>query len=113
ILFDILAVVTLRIGEAKEPLFENRIFAIPQRQRKAQALPIVGEAGQTVLAPAVSPRASLIVAEVVPRVAIVAVVFAHSAPLALAQVGAPLVPHDTVLLRLREARHLGSGSFRC
>src|SRR5262249_5058883 len=50
-------------------------------------------------------------AEGVPGIAIVAVVFAHGAPLALAEVGAPLPPQDATLPRLREALHLGSGSF--
>src|SRR5262245_6180498 len=42
-------------------------------------------------------------AEVVPGIAIVAVVFAHGAPLALAEVGPPLPPQDATLSRLREA----------
>src|SRR5262249_49335922 len=55
--------------------------------------------------------ARLVMAEVVPGIAIVAVVFAHGAPLALAEVGAPLPPQDATLPRLREALHLGPDSF--
>src|SRR5215475_11548491 len=72
---------------------------------------VVREASQTVLAPVIGAGARLIMAEVVPGIAIVAVVFAHRAPLALAEVGPPFAPQDATLPRLREALHLGSGLF--
>jgi hypothetical protein len=66
IFFNVLAVVALRVGQPEKSFFENRVLAVPQRQREAQALVVVGETCQTVLAPAIRPGARLIVAEVVP-----------------------------------------------
>src|SRR6185312_13208594 len=50
------------------------------------------EARETVLPPAVCARAGVVVREVLPRRSPGAVVLAHGAPLALADVRAPLVP---------------------
>jgi hypothetical protein len=41
VLFDILAVISLAIGEPKQALLENGIYPIPQGNRKAQLLLIV------------------------------------------------------------------------
>ena len=111
ILLNVLAVVALRVGQPEKPLFKNRVLAIPQRQSEAQALVVVGKTRQTVLAPTISARARLIVTEVVPGVAVFAVIFANGAPLALAQVGSPLPPRDTTLPRLCKARDLGCRLF--
>ena len=92
VLLDILAVVALDVGQAKEPLLEDRVLAIPQRERPAEALLLVGDAGDAVLAPLVGTGARLVVGEVAPRVAVVAVILAHRAPLAFAQVGSPQLP---------------------
>src|SRR6516165_5011066 len=108
VLLDVLAVVTLAIGEAKEAFFDDRISSIPKCQREAQTLLLVGEASQTVLAPMVGARTRLIMAEVAPRVAIVAVVLAHGPPLALRQIGTPLLPRNFLLPCL-----LQSPLFRC
>src|SRR5262245_9291489 len=53
VLFDVLAVVGFAVGQAKKALFENRVLAVPQRQRKTEPLVVVGKTGQTVLAPAI------------------------------------------------------------
>ena len=45
VLLDVLAVVTLAIGEAKEAFFDDRISSIKECERKAQSLLLVGEAG--------------------------------------------------------------------
>src|SRR5262249_43169642 len=89
---DVLAVVALAVGEAEEALLQDRIASVPQREREAQPLVRIGDARQSILAPAVGPGASLVVAEVVPGVPVVAVLLAHGAPLALAEVGTPLLP---------------------
>src|SRR5262249_14427227 len=65
VLFDVLAVVALAAGEAEE------------------ALAVVGEAEQAVLAPAVGPRPGVVVGEGVPRLAVGRIVFPNGAPLAL------------------------------
>src|SRR5206468_4958217 len=54
----------------------------------------VGDPPEAVLAPAIGAGAGLVVGEVVPRIAVLAVVLAHRAPLPLAQVGPPLLPGD-------------------
>jgi hypothetical protein len=55
VLFDIFAVVALAVGQTKEPLFEDRVLTVPQRQRKAEQLFVVGETGQPVFAPRIGP----------------------------------------------------------
>ena len=97
VLLHVLAVVALAVGEPEEPLLEDRILAVPQGQREAEALFVIGNAGDAVLAPAVGARAGLIVGEEVPGVAVLAVVLAHGAPLPFAQVGPPLLPGDLLL----------------
>src|SRR6185369_1539750 len=87
-----LAVVALAVGDAEEAFLQDRIRAVPEREREAENLLVVRDPGQTVLAPSIGARARLIVAEVVPGVAGVAVVFPHGAPLALREVRAPFLP---------------------
>src|SRR5262249_14595992 len=82
---------------------EDRILPVPQRQREAEVLPVVRDARQTVLAPAIRSRASLIVREVIPGVPRLAVVLAHRPPLALADIGTPLLPGNVSLARLRQS----------
>ena len=107
VLLDVLAVVALGVGEAEHPLLQDRVGAVPQRERKAEALALVAYPCDPVLAPAVGARPSLVVREVAPRVAVLAVVLADGAPLALAQVRAPGLPGDRAGPRLLEAAMLG------
>lgn len=60
--------ITLAIGQPKQPLFEDRILAAPERQRKTQDLVVVADSGQPILTPAIGAGASLIVRQVVPGV---------------------------------------------
>ena len=53
--------------------------------------------GYAIFAPAVGARPGLVVGEVIPCVAVFAVVFAHGAPLALAEVWSPLLPGNALL----------------
>ena len=62
VLLDVLAVVALAVGQAEQPLLEDRVLAVPQGQREAEPLLVVGDAGQAVLAPAIGARAGLVVA---------------------------------------------------
>src|SRR5262245_59823901 len=103
VLIDVLAVIPFAVGETEEAVLQDRIAAVPQRDRKAQALLIVGHAGQPVFTPPVGARAGLIVREVRPRIAVVAVVFANSPPLALAEVRSPLPPGKLAVARVNEA----------
>ena len=92
VLLHVLAVVSLRVGQAEHPLLEDRVDAVPQRDREAEDLGVVAESGDAVLAPLVGARAGLVVGEVLPGVAELAVVLAHGAPLPLADVRTPLLP---------------------
>ena len=97
VLLHVLAVVAFAVGEAEQPFLEDRVLAVPQGQREAEALLVIGNAGDAVLAPAVGARAGMIVGEEIPGVAAFAVVLAHGSPLALAEVGPPLLPGDLLL----------------
>src|SRR6185503_9480521 len=85
---------------------------VPQRQREAQPLLVVREPREPVLAPAVGAGSGLVVGEVVPGVAVVAVVLADRAPLPLAEVGPPLLPGDVGLARLVQPLLLGDVDLR-
>ena len=114
-LLDVLAVVPLAVGDPEEALLEDGVALVPQREGKAEALLVVREAADAVLAPAVGPRPGLVVAEVGPRVAVLAVVLADRAPLPLAQIGAPLLPGDARLARVVQPlllRHVHEGGRR-
>src|SRR4029077_16632922 len=100
------AVVAFGVGQAKEALLENRVVAVPQCEREAELLGVVGDAGQAVLAPVVRARARLIVREVFPRVAVDAVILADRSPLALAQIRTPLPPGHAAVARRLQARQL-------
>src|SRR5271166_6500635 len=99
ILFDVLAVIGLAVGQAVYPLFEYRVLAIPQGKGEAQSLLVVAETGEAVLTPVIGARAGLIVGEVVPRIAILAVVLTDGTPLAFTEVRPPLPPGDRFLPR--------------
>ena len=65
-LLDVLAVIALVAGQAEEPLLQDRIAAVPQRDREADALMAVGDAAEAVLVPAIGARTRVIVREVLP-----------------------------------------------
>ena len=112
VLLDVLAVVALAVGQAEQPLLQDGVALVPERQRKAQPLLVVAEATQAVLAPPIGARAGLVVREVVPGVAVVAVVLADGAPLPLAEVRPPLLPGDVRLARLVQPLLLGDVNQR-
>ena len=66
-LLHVLAVVALIAGEAEQALFENRIAAVPERQRETQALVVVADAGDAVFAPAVRAQVGMLERENNPR----------------------------------------------
>src|SRR5262249_9842284 len=112
VLLHVLAVVPLVAGEAEEPFLQNRIAAVPEREREADVLMAIAQAGEAILAPAVGARARVIVREVLPGVAGRAVVFAHGAPGALADVGPPPLPVNFARVRLAQALLFG-GLAQC
>src|SRR4029453_12247193 len=100
VLLDVLAVIALVVGEPEHALLEKGIPFVPQRQREAQALRVVADAPEAILAPAVGAGPRLVVGEMPPRVPVVAVILADGAPLAFAEVGPPLLPGDAALARV-------------
>ena len=81
-LLDVFAVVALAVGQAEQPLLQDRVAAVPERQRKAEDLLIVAEPEDAVLAPTVRAAPSRVVADRVPGRSAGAVVLANRAPLA-------------------------------
>src|SRR5882757_1873061 len=103
VLLHVLAVIALAVGQAEHALLEDRVLAVPERQGKAQTLPVVAQPGDAVFAPVIGARPRLIVREVAPGVAVLAVIFADRAPLALAEIRTPLLPADPPVARLFQA----------
>ena len=66
VLLGVLAVVALVSGQAEDPLLQDRVAAVPEREREAEPLLDVRETGQPVLAPAIRARARVVVREVLP-----------------------------------------------
>ncbi len=69
-LLGVLAVVALVPGQPEDPLLQDRIGPVPERQGEAQPLLVVAQPGQAVLVPAVGAGAGVIVGQVPPRVAV-------------------------------------------
>src|SRR5262252_7044271 len=91
-LLDVLAVAALSVGQAKQPLLEDRIMPVPQRDREAQQLSVIGKAGNAILAPTIGAAARLVMRKIIPGGSPGAIVLAHRPPLALAEIRAPAAP---------------------
>ena len=88
----ILAMVAFAVRQAEQAFLQDRVVPVPECERETQALFAIAEACDAVFAPPIRTAACVIMREVVPGVAVGAVVLAHGAPLALAQIRAPLLP---------------------
>src|SRR5262249_44213212 len=97
------AMIALAIGQPEQPLLEDRVFAIPERQRKTQHLMVVTDPRQAILTPAIRAGSCLVMREVIPGVTVVAVILPHRPPLPLAQVWAPFTPGHVSFARLLQA----------
>ena len=112
VLLDVLAVIALAVGEPEHPLLEDRIAPVPQGQPEAQPPEDVGQPGHPVLVPAIRAGPRVVMREVRPCVAVRAVVLAHRAPGALAEVRTPQVPRACRVETLLEMAGIGhSRSF--
>src|ERR1700747_1957411 len=89
VLLHILSMIALAVRQSKHSLLEDRVPAVPESDGKAQTLLLVADAGDAVFSPMIGTRSGLIMAEVIPGVAVLAVVFPHRSPLALTQVRPP------------------------
>jgi hypothetical protein len=112
VLLDVLAVIAFRVGEAEQPLLQNWIALVPEREREAQPLLVVAQSGDAVFAPAIRARSRVVVREVVPGIAVLAVVLTHRAPLPLAEIRSPFSPWRALLARLSQSRLFGVLSAR-
>jgi hypothetical protein len=92
VLLDVLAVVAFGIGQAEQSLLQNRIATVPKPERQADQLVGVAETREPVLTPAIGAAARVVVREIVPGRAVGAVILPYRAPLAFAQVRAPMLP---------------------
>src|SRR5262249_27763062 len=97
----------LAVRQAEEALLDDRVPAVPEREREAEQLVVVRDAGEAVLSPPVRPRSRLIVAEMIPGVARVAVVLANGSPLAFAEIRSPLAPPTPCVACFGQALGLG------
>src|SRR5262245_42741817 len=89
---DVFAVIAFAVRQTEQTLLEDRIARVPHREAEAQSLLIVAESGDAVFAPTIGAAARMIVGEVVPGIAMRAVVLPHRAPLPLGQVRPPSLP---------------------
>src|SRR5215831_809669 len=117
-LLNILAVAALCVGQAKQPFLEDRIIAVPQGNREAQQLSVIGEAGNAVLAPPIGATARLVMREIIPCGSAGAIVLAYRPPLSLAEIRAPPTPvfyafatfFDPALFGVNRSWHVSSPS---
>ena len=106
-LLYIFSMISLRPGEPEETFFENGIFAVPKGQGKAEILIAVADSGQTVFIPSIGGGAGVFVGEVVPGVAVDAVVLPHGSPGSFGKVWAPMFPVALLLLVVFQSLLLG------
>src|SRR5271154_460201 len=106
VFLDVFAVIALAVGQTEQPLFEDRVLAVPQSEGEAKPLMIVAETGEAILAPMIGARTGLVMGEVVPRIAVLAVVLADGAPLAFAEIWPPKLPQHALLSRFVETQLL-------
>src|SRR5262249_31451410 len=106
VLLDILAVVALAAGQAEQAFLEDGVLAVPQGQGEAEVLVTVTDAGQAILVPAIGPRAGMIMREIVPGIAVRAVVLADRPPGPLRHERPPAVPVPLMLAVHQEANSL-------
>src|SRR5262249_16598607 len=91
-LLDVLAMVPFAVGESEESLFENRIAAVPECERQAQAALIVSPSGNPIFTPSIGAQVCVLEREVPPAIAVGAVVFSYRSPLPLRKMRAPEAP---------------------
>src|SRR5262249_49344402 len=92
VLLDVLATVAFARRQPEQPLLEDRILSVPERGGEDEQLIAIADRGEAVFAPAIRLAARLVVREIVPRVAVRAVVLAHRAPRPLRGVASPAPP---------------------
>src|SRR4029434_4654903 len=77
ILLYVFSVVPFAVGEPEESFLDDGIGAVPERECKTQPLLVVADASDAVFTPFVGARPCLVVREIVPGIAIRAIVLSH------------------------------------
>jgi len=98
VLLDVLAVIALGAGDAEKAFLEDGVLAVPEGRCEAEQLIAIADAGDAVLAPAIGPAAGVVVRQVVPGVAVGAVVLADGPPGSIGEIGAPAAPAEGVVV---------------
>jgi hypothetical protein len=60
--------IAFAVGQSEQAFLEDRVLAIPQGQREAEARVVVADAGQIIFSPAIGAQAGLIMGEVMPGI---------------------------------------------
>jgi hypothetical protein len=102
VFLHVLAAVAFARRQTEHPFLQNRIAAVPERQRERQDLIAIAQPRDSVFAPSIRPAACVVVRHVIPRVAARAVILAYRSPRAFRDVAAPPPP-------LRNSRRRGVG----
>ena len=113
LLLDILAVVPLGTGEPEEPLLEDRILPVPERQTETKPAKAVAQSEQAILTPAVDATPGMVERKGIPHIPIRGVVLSDSSPLPLGEVSAPELPEALAAGVLVETEFLGRRAFGC
>jgi hypothetical protein len=100
--------ITFMGSESEHAFFENRVVSIPESESKAEILVAIANTGNAIFIPTVGTRAGMIVREIAPGVAILAVILADGAPGALRQERAPTIPVALALLTHVQANTFAS-----
>ena len=91
------------VRKAKEPLFQNRILAIPESQSQTEALMIVAQPGNSIFAPTIGATARVVMTKIVPSSAARTVILTNRSPLAFAQVRTPQIPRGGSIVCLLQS----------
>src|SRR5688572_7253635 len=91
-LLHVLAVVAFLPGDTEQPLLENGVALVPEREREAQTALPVADAEESILAPSVGAASRVVVREVLPDCAVSGVVLTDGAPLPFGEVRTPPLP---------------------
>ncbi len=92
VFFYVFAVVGLAVRQPEHAFLEDGVLTIPQGHAETEQLFVVADTCKTVLAPVIGPRPSLVMSEIIPRISVLTIILANSAPLPLAKIRTPLSP---------------------